>query len=300
MCPTFVLLFASLAIAGPATPPAKEFKASIETPGKAAIVRGSLFLPSDRSPVTSVIVILNWGLDVYSDSRWRQMAEDVTAGLLLLTIEGAAAGEVSVREQPARNAAAGGGEGLIGLLGRLASDSGHEELRDVPLLFWGPSAAGSFGITFAMLHPDRTIAFVRYNSHLRDLSVNIEAVRNIPALLLAGGNDQVAGTEDAGKLWRQGRAVSAPWTFGIEPGQRHGEGLERATPFMLSWMRSVIKVRVVEGKLRLIDQSNSWWGDNDTSMIKQQPPSGLQTIRTSWLPDEGTAKLWRAVTRAPG
>jgi hypothetical protein len=34
------------------------------------------------------------------------------------------------------------------------------------------------------------------------------------------------------------------WTFRIEPGQGHGQGLDKATPFMLSWIGGVIRQRV--------------------------------------------------------
>jgi hypothetical protein len=212
-------------------------------------------------------------------------------------VAGTAKGELPVSQQVARNAAAGGGDGLLVLLRRLATQSGQDELSDIPMLFWGPSAAGSFGTTFAMSHPKRTIGFVRYDSHLRGLAVQVDAIRDIPALLLAGGADKTAGTQDAENLWQQGRLLGAPWTFGIQPAQGHGEGLDKATPFTLSWMKGVIRHRVRGKRLRQIDGATSWWGDNDTFVTTRQRPSGERTKHTSWLPDEHTAKLWQDVTR---
>lgn len=275
----------------------RQFEATIQAPNHAATVTGALFLPFDRRQVEAVIVVLNWGLDVYNDQRWRQMANDTRVGLLLLTVARNAKGDVPISQQVERNAAAGGGDGLLVLLRRLARESGHSELSDIRMLFWGPSAAGSFGTTFAMWHPERTIGFVRYNSHLRGLSVKIDAIQDIPALLLAGGADEVAGTQDARDLWQQGRALGAPWTFGIEPAQGHGQGLDKATAFMLSWMRGVIRHRLRGQRLRQIDHATSWWGDNDTFVVTRRRPSVERMPHTSWLPDEQTAKLWQDVTR---
>ena len=205
-----------------------EFKAALDAPVKAASVSSSIVFPVGHKRVESVIVVLSWGMGsgrVYPDARWRGMAERANAALMLLAVEQPPAENIPIPEQVVRNAAVGGGEGLLTLLNRLAADSGHDELRTVPLLFWGFSASGSFGTTFAMLNPTRTIGFVRFNSHSRELPITVEALRSIPALLLAGGDDKVAGTEDAEKLWRQGRALGAPWTFGLQPRQDHGSGV---------------------------------------------------------------------------
>jgi hypothetical protein len=182
----------------------REFKAALDAPVKAASVSGSIVFPAGAKRVESVIVVLAWGMGatrVYPDARWRGMAGRANAALMLLNVQQPPAENIPIPEQVVRNAAAGGGEGVVALLNRLAADSGHDELRTVPLLFWGFSASGSFGTTFAMLHPNRTIGFVRFNSHSRELPVAVEALRHTPALLLAGGTDAVAGSEDAEKLW---------------------------------------------------------------------------------------------------
>jgi hypothetical protein len=216
---------------------------------------------------------------------------------MVLDVQQPPADNLPIAEQVVRNAAVGGGEGLLTLLNRLAADSGHDELRTVPLLFWGFSASGSFGTTFAMLHPSRTIGFVRFNSHSRGLPITVEALRSIPALLLAGGDDKVAGTEDAEKLWRQGRALEAPWTFGLQPRQDHGAGLEVATAFMLAWMEGVIRQRIKGGQLREIDQAITWRADSRNSHIQAGRASSADLPQTVWLPDEHTAKLWQDVVR---
>jgi hypothetical protein len=295
--PIFLLLFSysqqtTVAVGG-------EFKAALDAPVKSASVSGSILFPAGQKRVESVIVVLSHGIGagrVYPDARWRGMAERVNAALLLLDLQPQQPPGDNIEKVVVRNAAAGGADGLVALLNRFAADSGHDELRTAPLLFWGSSAAGSFGTTFAMLHPTRTIGVVRYKSHSRNLHIDVESLRTIPALLLAGGDDPVAGTEDAEKLWRQGRAVEAPWTFGIQPGQGHGgSGLEPATEFMLSWIEGVMHRRLVGGNLREIDPATTWRADNRNARIDLGRPSAADLPNTSWLPDEKTAKLWQEV-----
>jgi hypothetical protein len=281
-----------------------EFKAALDAPVKSASVSGSILFPAGQKPVESVIVVLSHGVGagrVYPDARWRGLAERVNAALLLLNLQqqqppGENIENRPIADQVVRNAAAGGADGLVTLLNRFAADSGHNELRTVPLLFWGSSASGSFGTTFAMLQPTRTIGLVRYKSHSRNLKIDVESLRTIPVLLLAGGADPVAGSEDAEQLWRQGRAVEAPWTFAIQPGQGHGgSGLEPATAFMLSWIEGVMHHRLAGGNLRAIDPANTWRADNRTSRIDRGRASASDLPHTSWLPDEKTAKLWQEV-----
>ena len=293
--PILVLLISSSqqTVAGRA-----EFKAALEAPVKSASVSGAILFPAGQKRVESVIVTVARAKSPpreYSDARWREMAERVNAAFLFLSLQQPSGENIPVADQVVRNANGGGADGLVALLNRFAEDSGHDELRTVPLLFFGGSAGGSFGTTFAMLHPSRTIGLVRYNAHSRGLPIDVESIRTIPALLLAGGDDQVAGTEDAEKLWSQGRALEAPWTFGIQPGQGHLAGLEPATAFILSWIEGVIHHRLAGGKLREIDPANSWRADNRTSRIDRGRALTADLPHTSWLPDEKTAKLWREV-----
>ena len=275
-----------------------EFKAALDAPVKSASVSGSLLFPAGQRRVESVIVTVARARSPrreYSDARWRGMADRVNAAFLFLSLQQPPGENIPIADQVVRNAAAGGADGLVALLNRFAADSGHDELRTVPLLFFGGSAGGSFGTTFAMLHPARTIGLVRYNSDSRGLPIDVETLRTIPVLLVAGGDDQTAGTEDAEKLWRQGRAVEAPWTFGIQPGQGHLAGLDLATAFMLSWIEGVMHHRLAGGKLREIDPANTWRADNRNLRIDRGRASAADLAHTSWMPDEKTAKLWQEV-----
>ena len=280
-------------------PLSRELMTTLEQPINEVRVSGKLRLPSGGKNVRAVTVLMRVRLstEAYDDPRWHQWAEERGLALLLTTLEGPVGPGIPFERQPIRNAAAGGGEGVLRLLERFAAEAKRPELRDAPLLFWGISASGNFGSTFAMLYPERTLGLVRYHSHLRGLPVDAKVIRNIPMLLIAGGADATAGIEDSQRMWAEGRRERAPWTFLIQPGQQHGEGLDGSIEFMLAWMGEVIRLRVGESGLQRIAEENGWRGDNTTFDVA--PATKVTSVAgTSWLPDERTVRMWVRLARA--
>src|SRR5688572_4444534 len=111
-------------------------------------------------------------------------------------------------------------DSLLVLLRRLALESAHQELADVPLLFWGHSRFGSFGAGFARAHPERTIGYVAYQSG--GAAPELKLLSRLPALFIQGGRDTaVLGNPRA--EWLSGRAVNAPWSFAVQPDATHGD-----------------------------------------------------------------------------
>lgn len=282
----------------------KEFSATVRLRGDEVALEGVLFIPEQVVEVHRVIAVIAWGLGsaLYEDADWRELSERTQSGLLRLTVgnDPPMTERTPIPQQAVRNAVVGGGDGLLLLLDRLAGESGHPELRSAKLLLWGHSAAGSFALTFAALHPHRTIGFVRYHSHLRELPVDIESAANVPGLLLAGETDQVAGVEDSRALWQRGRSLAAPWTFGVEPGIPHGtrEGLKQANRVALPWVSAVIQLRMPPGQLQLrsVDESSGWLGNPETGSIDAYGAFADVKREASWLPDETSAQGWRVVT----
>jgi hypothetical protein len=131
---------------------------------------------------------------------------------------------------------------------------------------------------------ERTIAFIRYHSHLRGAPVDVNVLRTVPALIIAGGNDAEAGTDDAEALWRQGRSVEAPWTFAIEPDAAHANeaSIVFSHELILPWIAAVLRQRLEPGSARLrpVAPDTGWRGDD-----------------AGWLPNEAAARGWRKVVR---
>ena len=277
----------------------RELTTALEQPIKEVRVSGKLRLPSGDKKVRAVTVLIRFRLssEGYDDPRWHQWAEERGSALLLTTLEGPAGPGIPFVRQPVRNAAAGGGEGVLALLERFAAEAKRPELREAPLLFWGISQSGNFGSTFAMLYPERTLALVRYHSHLRGLPVDAKLIRDIPMLLIAGGTDTIAGIEDSQRMWDEGRREGAPWTFLIQPGRKHGEGLDDSMEFLLAWMGEVVTLRVGEAGLQRIAEGSGWRGDNTTFDVAPAT-RGAAASGFSWLPNERTARMWRRLAKA--
>ena len=169
------------------------------------------------------------------------------------------------------------------------------------MLLWGWSATASFATTFAELYPERTVAFIRYHTHLRGLSPDLIVLKNIPGLFIAGGNDELAGTEDAETFWRRGRSAGAPWTFAVEPNGTHGseEGVVSSHELILPWIAAVVRLRIASTAepLRLLSGDGAWLGNQQTAEAALHATCSGTKNTASWLPDESTARGWQAVVR---
>jgi pimeloyl-ACP methyl ester carboxylesterase len=262
-------------------------------------VEGTLFLPPRVARVRSVLVVINYGIGgtFYSDPRVRELSGTLESALLLARITNI--GQNS-QIDVVRSAGVGGGDGLLKLLERFAQESGHQELKDLPLLLVGHSAAGSFTSTFAALHPQRTIAFVRYHSAGAGmLGADVGVLSQIPALLLVSGTDLAAALESAERSWKNGRSIGAPWTFGVEPDADHGEpeSLKTATDLIVPWIRAVVDQRLSQASrpMHVVTDASAWMGNNQTREVASATTFPGSKLEASWLPDAQSARAWQAV-----
>jgi hypothetical protein len=314
----------------PALVPGAEFVAGANLAGRNVKAEGTIFVPDKTHRVRAVIVLteswpgpdraagaplfLDLAVGRFRDQAWRRLSETCECALLHLRLgtirpESSAGRAVKgvvlrggISDRVTRTAAEGGADALLVILERLGEDSAHKELKDAPLLLWGWSATASFGTTFAELYPERTVAFIRYHTHRRGLQADLKVLRNIPALLIAGGKDQTAGTEDAETLWKSGRSAGAPWTFAIEPDAPHVSEkiFEASQALMIPWIEAVLAQRLEPGSVRLrpVTQEGGWLGNNQSA--ETVPHAAFRDAKdgTSWLPDEVTARAWRIVLGA--
>jgi hypothetical protein len=185
------------------------------------------------------------------------------------------------------------------LLKKLAQESGHQELVDAPLLFWGHSAAAGFGGTFAAIHPERTIALVNYQGG-GGTRVNMKVLSRIPSLYLAGGKDDATALANTLDMWKSGRSTGALWTFAIQPDATHGDNefLKKANDLMIPWIAAVLRQRLSpDGKtLRAVTDASGWLGNNGTGTVAPSSAFIGSKAEASWLPDEATARGWQVVT----
>jgi len=297
-------------VTSPSATKALELSASTQDDKGAVDVDGTLLLPRTKEPIRAVIVVLGWGVGsgVYKDPAWRHLAEELRCGFLRLVINNHGGPEdpldLPVAQQAVRNASLGGAQALLKLFSEFSRLAGRPELASAKVVFWGHSAAGSFGTTFAALHPTQTIAFIRYHSHSRGLPVDLATVSRIPALIFAGEKDTTAGVEDSEMLWRSGRSVDAPWTFALEPGANHAsaDALKTANELAIPWLRAVMAQRLPSksGELRVVSGNTGWLASNRNDEVSPARSFRHEKDSASWLPDQDSAKGWRIVTGGVG
>lgn len=288
--------------------PGIELAASANVVEKGVKVEGLLFLPQNTKRTRAVIVVINYGNSwrLYESVAWRRTAERTESALLharVSFINAIPPIPYPPERQIMRDASLGGGDGLLTVLRQLATESNHPELRDVPLAFWGWSAAAGFGPTFAKQHPQRTLTFIQYHTHQRGIRVDLNVSKSIPALLLAGGKDTTAGVEDAETLWKSGRAIGAPWTFVMEPNVPHGmtdgntgiEFITNSNRLMIPWLTAVVRRRLPQAgsSMRAMGDSEGWIGDNGTGEVWPSAGYSGSKVDKTWLPDEESARGWQ-------
>jgi hypothetical protein len=289
-----------------------EHAAAVNLSARDIKIEGTVFVPPNAPRVRAVVVLLNSGTSwtgmggwFYQDSGLRNLAEKLQVALFLPRFTTIA------RESVAgllANARLGGAEGIFRLLELLAHESAHPELKDVPLLLWAHSRTGHFAASFAALHPQRTIALVRYHTAGSSLGgPQMSVLTQIPVLLMEAGSDIENQArpgfrgEPAESAWKAGRAAGAPWTFAVEPDAVHQnpEDLEAANALVLPWIAAVLRLRLSEPNhvLRTVNDMSGWLGEIDTGTATLASDFPGPRPEANWLPDEESVQGWRVVTR---
>jgi hypothetical protein len=286
-----------------------EIAAAINIPQKDLKLEGALFLPENARRIRAVLVVMAnaetialmlTGQNAYS--VWHTAAESLSCALLHLRVSTIRAPEPGRNpNDPQRNAALGGADGLLALMHRFARESRHPELVNAPFVFWGWSAQSAFGPTFALLHPERTVGFIRY--HSGGFPIEVGRLKGIPALLFLAAQDNPDALKAATTSFDQARSLSAPWAMVVQSGAHHeirAPEIESAARLTMPWIDAVVNARV-RGTQRLqpLTSTDGWLGDHRTGAISRATEAESSQAQRSWLPDERTATAWQSFVAAP-
>ena len=271
---------------------AREATASFALPASHDTGWMEVFVPADTRSVRAAMVFVDREFDryMYDDRDWRTMCARAACAMLRLGLPNKDA--ASPDSQRVRNAILGGDSALFTALRIAGERTGHPELQSVGIVFFGLSASGNFGLTFAGLHPNRTIGYIRYHSHLRGLRVDTATLTQIPSLTIVGAKDAADIAQDSRALWRTLRVRGAPAAYVSHLGQPHAsiDGLVEAGKAMRLWTESVIDLRTSRESqaLRSIEISRGWLIGDSTAVVT--PYSSSERMpNASWMADAGTA-----------
>jgi len=190
----------------------------------------------------------------------------------------------------------GSGQALLDALTVLAEQSGHPELSDAPLAFWGISAGGQFNYEFACWRPERTITFVLNKGGIYYTALAPGAARSVPGILYVGEKDSPFRNDIIKGVFSMNRRANALWALTVEPNAVH----EFARSLELSevYFNEVIPLRIPKepgGPLRPLSLENGYLGDLGTLTYAPYNKEKAKEGPAAWLPTEKTARTWQAV-----
>lgn len=184
----------------------------------------------------------------------------------------------------------GSGQAMIDVINRMASASGHPELGNAPMAFWGMSAGGEFNYEFAAWKPERVITFVVNKGGVYYTALAPEATRAIPAIFLTGEIDNPYRNNIVKGIFSINRRFGAKWMFAEELGIGHQ--FTDSEDFVQKLFAQIIPLRLGDnGKLNQMNQLG-YIGENETKeihkVVKGQRFKGI----TSWFANKEMATNW--------
>ena len=300
------------------------FKASVEPlagENFAGPCSFELSLPDPRNSVKAVWLTYDRGYDIsrfYSDNEVVAFGAKHGLALLLAHQCPAKAPPTHERGEMDMDPSRGVARSIFAALDSFAQQTKHPELLSSKLIVLGFSGTGALFAHFVAFVPDRILAAVLSNSGQTDpfgmdrIGLSPEAMA-VPQLIIAGGADEIGGTQRNFGYFEKYRKRGAPWVFLLQNGIPHCCVIDTKS-FVLNWLDEIMKLRLSASgnALRKIEDRHGWigfirpcnttkrdhWGDplwNVCGATVQEttratPADGLPS---GWFPTQGLATEWR-------
>ncbi len=260
-----------------------------------------LWLPDDHAdrPVRGVLVLVPGfngdGRGQATDRGWQELAGELNLAALGVHFKGGSPYYHRAKD--------GSGDVLLDVLKHFAKETQHPELEDAPLAMWGHSAGGQFNFNFACYQPKRVLTFVVNKGAYYDGKMK-GAAEDIPAVFFLGDQDTEVRVDNITELFADNRSKGALVALVVEKGVGHGLGNSRR--FAEIFFRQVIPERLPapsafaprgKVKLRKMDQSVAWLGNNETYEISPASSYRGKKKAASWLPNQALAEAWQKLNQ---
>lgn len=281
--------------------------------------RYSLTLPQGNEPVHAVWVMFDRGRAIHELSLDPDVAVFARRFNLALLLHGHCPGKTAADHGDMNmNPSQGLGPALLRALDQFARITSHPELSKANLILLGFSGAGPLSARLIGEYPQRVLAGIlsapgHYQQDGIDTVLLNREAQKVPELIIAGGADNVSGTQLPYRYFEKYRRLGAPWTFVVQNQSPHCCTANMKS-LMLEWLSAVLTRRMPGtsgGPLRNIAETRDWLGFIQTRPTKIKDSFGLETFNVSsaeirranpserlhedtasWLPNASIAQDW--------
>lgn len=257
---------------------------------------------SDNNNTIKGIIILTAGYngddrESVKDTLWRKLAQKYNFALLACYYTDYA--RAGIDNERYCNVKEGSGQALLDVINHFSLKSGHKELLNAPLLFWGLSAGGQFNYEFVCWKPERVIAFVVNKGGYYYTAFATKKTRDVPGIFFIGEKDSESRKDIVKGIFSMNRKMGALWTFAEEPGIGHELGQTKKLAF--NYFNEIIPIRISKSSntdslelLQKIPVNYGFIGD-----LKNQNYQSCSNVQqsdtiTAWLPSSTFANDWIA------
>ena len=189
-----------------------------------------------------------------------------------------------------------------------ATNSGHAELTNAPYLPMGHSNGGQMSYGFAILRPEKVIAFATSKGTYYVTNRPSEAALRIPGLLIAGVDDEVASRVANRGLFETNRPRGALWAWVEEPYTGHSDNY--AANLKMAFFAECYRLRYpsdqspTNGPVRLNDLNefdgwlvgvgtNNWYQPLPPIYRYDDAPGDKRAY--GWVPNERIARIYQTL-----
>ena len=246
---------------------------------------------------------------VYADTSLRNLASQLNYAM----VWAAECNAKSTGDLQA-DASQGPARTLVAATAQFAVNANHPELKTGGMVLYGFSAAGVLSVTMKNVVPERIIGAIEFASgdeylYLPTLTIT-PAAAQIPTLILDNAEDLNVGTTMGLQYFQRGRAMNAPWAYGVQHATKHCCNAS-TLPLIKPWLSALAAVQVSNPspsqgltQSRYSNAQFAWFTCSANSVVDnlgfdncafsastvgaQAPSLG----EVGWLPDSATASAW--------
>jgi hypothetical protein len=252
------------------------------------------WLPLEKKELRGILCVVlhpheRDGMLIRDSKAWRLLAEK--SGFAFVSVSLVECNDVT---RHWFNAEQGSGRALLSGFEQLAEQTGHPEMKKVPIVITGVCAGGQFAYEFASFAPKRTAAFVTIGGGKHNVSLAARS-SEVDGLLVICSDRGSAALFNMLSLFGEGEKSKARWALGLETIAPYDEG--KCSSLVASYLEDILQGIAFGGaggrrsmvEKHMSDVLDHWKNEHP------EIASGLDLSGDSlnYFPTESVANVWK-------